>query len=135
MKFKYRLYGDSRRPVIPVIISNHGSYIQSEVLIDSGSDRCFFDQEIAEVLGIDQDHCTKQEVFGVGGKILSYYTYPVMMTVGGKSYSIEAGFMKFLGGGIVPYGFVGQKGFFENFIVRFDLRNNGIELEDTNRSK
>lgn len=36
--------------------------------------------------------------------------------------------MPYLGGGVVPYGFVGQSGFFENFIVKFDLSTKSVEL-------
>jgi hypothetical protein len=99
MIFKYRAYGDISRPVISLILSNGGSYIQHEALVDSGSDRCYFDSQIGEVLGIT-----------------------------GESYRVEVGFMPNLGGGIVPYGFVGQKGFFEHFKVLFDQKNNIVEL-------
>ena len=46
MKFKYKAYGDSLRPVIPVTLLYKKAHVDHEVLIDSGSDHCFFDAEI-----------------------------------------------------------------------------------------
>jgi len=129
MRFNYREYGDVMRPVIPVIISYHGSYFQYSVLIDSGADRCLFDSEVASALGISREGRTTREAMGVGGKISTYYMHPVTMTVGGQSYQIEAGFMDNVGGGIVPYGFVGQKGFFDKFVIIFDSSRNEVELQ------
>ena len=41
MKFKYKEYGDSLRPVIPVTLSCGEEFVSCEVLVDSGSDHCF----------------------------------------------------------------------------------------------
>jgi len=32
-------------------------------------------------------------------------------------------------GAALPYGLVGQRGFFENFIVKFDLQKEEVELK------
>jgi len=130
MKFKYREYGEAKRPVIPVILLNHGSYIRCEVLVDSGSDRCYFDADIADILGIRPEECNTSEVLGVGGKVSKYFTHPVTIVVGDTSYRVDAGFMPFLGGGVVSYGFVGQKGFFDHFVVKFNHKKNEIEVDN-----
>ena len=57
-----------------------------------------------------------------------YYSHPVTITIKDISYSIEAGFMPSVMGGIVPYGLVGQKGFFDKFVVKFNLPKNEIEV-------
>ena len=52
------------------------------------------------------------------------------MEVGGWSYKIEAGFMSRVAGNVMPFGLVGQNGFFDNFIVKFDLLKEEVELKN-----
>ena len=68
----------------------------------------------------------------MGGKASLYYLHPVTIEVGGWDFKIEAGFMPDVAGRVIPYGIVGQKGFFENFIVRFDLKKEEVELKTRN---
>lgn len=126
MKFKYKKYSPQIiRPVIPIGISYENSFIQHEVLIDSGADRCIFDAEIGKILGIDIEKGKKDFVAGLSGKSEPYYIHPVVITVGGYNFSIEAGFKH---GYIWPYSIVGQIGFFNNFITKFNYRKAEIEL-------
>ena len=103
--------------------------VDYEVLIDSGADLCLFHAEIAEILGIEVAKGKPKEVFGVGGKSSIYYLHKVKIEVGGWPYEIEAGFMPTVSGHIMRYGLAGQNGFFENFIVKFDLLKEEIELK------
>ena len=130
MRFKYKAYGDALRPVVPVTLFYKGAYVDYEVLIDSGSDHCFFDSEIGEDIGIFRNNSEIREVFGVGGKISLYYNHSVILKIGDKSFETEVGFMPNLGGNIVSYGIVGQKGFFDNFIIQFDYIKEGVELKE-----
>ena len=129
MKFKYKTYGSTPRPVIEAKLKHRENSIRYEVLVDSGADICLFDQSIGEAIGIDIKSGKVKEVFGVGGKASLYYIHPVIIEVGGWEYKIEAGFMPDVAGRVIPYGIVGQKGFFENFIVKFDLKKEEIELK------
>jgi hypothetical protein len=52
------------------------------------------------------------------------------LKIGDKSFETEVGFMPNLGGNIVSYGIVGQKGFFDNFIIQFDYIKEGVELKE-----
>ena len=121
------------RPVIPVILSYGDVFIRHDVLTDSGADRCFFDIEVGEALGIKYDSNKSGAVFGMGGKTSLYYSHPITITIGDISYPIEAGFVPSIAGGIVPYGFVGQKGFFDKFTVKFDLPKNEIEVREAKK--
>ena len=49
------------------------------------------------------------------------------VTVGGWSYDIKAGFLPNIAR--LGHGVVGQAGFFENFIVKFDHAKEEIELK------
>jgi len=130
MKFSYKKYPNSiLRPVIPIKLKNKELEIGYEVLVDSGADLCIFDAEMGEAIGVDIKKGKMREVFGVGGKASIYYLHKVSIEVGGWSYDIEAGFMLNVAGKVMQYGLVGQKGFFDIFIVKFDLLKEEIELK------
>jgi len=132
MKFSYKNYNSVFRPVIPIKLKNAEQEIGYEVLVDSGADFCVFDAEMGEVIGIDVKKGKPNEVFGVGGKVSIYYLHKVKIEVGGLDYEIEAGFMPNVSGHVMRYGLVGQKGFFENFVVKFDFKKKEIELKPVN---
>ncbi|MEN9614286.1 MAG: hypothetical protein RLZZ347_593 [Candidatus Parcubacteria bacterium] len=130
MKFQYKQYGQNTlRPVVPIRLKNGDLNIGYEVLVDSGADLCIFDAEIGEAIGIDIQSGKMKEVFGVGGKASVYYLHKLDIEVGGWSYTIDAGFMPDVAGRVMPYGLVGQKGFFDNFVVKFDLIKGEVELK------
>ena len=129
MKFKYKRYGSTLRPVMPIKLRVGDNEIGYEVLVDSGADFCIFDEEIGRAIGIDVRRGTPQQVFGIGGKASVYYLHKVIMEVGGWPYTIEAGFMPAVSGRVAQYGVVGQRGFFEAFVVKFDLAKEEIELK------
>lgn len=116
------------KPVIPVKISFLGREIKYATLIDSGADFCIFDAEVGEFLGIDIRSGVR-EIFGgiqeKGGA--SAYLHRVGINIGGWDYNITVGFSY----DIARHGFgiLGQKGFFDNFVVKFDLLKSEIELK------
>ncbi|MFA5936369.1 MAG: retropepsin-like aspartic protease [Candidatus Paceibacterota bacterium] len=133
MKFNYKRYNSEIiRPVIEIKLKSNSNVLRYEVLVDSGADFCIFSSEAGEALGIDVKKGKVREVFGVGGKASLYYLHKVNIEVGGWTYEIEAGFMPDVAGRVMPYGLVGQKGFFNNFIVKFDLLKEEIDLKVRN---
>jgi len=129
MKFNYVKFGEVLRPVVPVRVKFKDLNFRYEILIDSGADLCLFHAEVADVLGIDLTKCKKGLVTGVGGKSSEYFLHSISIEVGGWNYDMEVGFLPTIGGRSAPYGVVGQKGFFENFIVKFDLLKEEVELK------
>ena len=129
MKFDYKRYEKTLRPVIPVTLQHGENKIGYEVLVDSGADLCIFHEEIGTALGVNVRSGEKREVFGVGGKASFYYLHTITLSVGGWPYKIEAGFMPNVSGHVMGYGVVGQKGFFDLFVVKFDLLKEEIELK------
>ncbi len=128
MKFKYKKYAPNiLRPVIPIEIVHKDIAVPYEVLVDSGADICIFDAQIADILGINLKTGKKQRVAGLTGATEFYYLHPVAISVGGWEYKIEAGFLPNIGR--FGYGVVGQKGFFDIFVVKFDLIKEEIELK------
>lgn len=127
MQFQYKKFGQFLRPVIPIKIKYNDVSVGYEVLVDSGADLCIFDAEIGELLGIDIESGRKNVVGGIAGQTASYFTHQVEIEVGGWPYEIEAGFLPRVAGGF-NYGVVGQKGFFDVFVVKFDLFKRSVEL-------
>lgn len=128
MKFRYKKYAPGTlRPVIPIEIVYRDIVVPYEVLVDSGADICIFDAQIAEILGINFRGGKEQKVAGLTGVSESYYLHPMTISVGGWKYKIEAGFLPNIGR--FGYGIVGQKGFFDIFVVKFDLVKEEIELK------
>ncbi len=131
MKFDYKRYGNNvLRPVIPIKLKKGDVSIVYEVLVDSGADLCIFDAEIGEALGLDIMKGKMMAVTGVGGKSSPYYLHSIEIEVGGWPCKIEAGFMPDVSGRVMPFGLVGQNGFFDNFIIKFDLLKEEIELKN-----
>lgn len=128
MKFKYKKYGSIFRPAIEITLRGESGSVRYEALVDSGADICLFDEEVGKYIGIDVTSRKKEEVFGVGGKCSVYYVHPITIEVGGWSYKINAGFMPDVAGRVMPYGLVGQNGFFNLFTVKFDNQKQEIEL-------
>ena len=128
MKFRYKKFGEFPRPVIPIKIIYKDRSIRYEVLVDSGADICIFDADIGVILGVDVPSGTPNSVGGIAGQTVRYYTHEVTIEIGGWSYPITAGFLPGVAGSF-NYGVVGQKGFFDNFVVKFDLLKEEIELK------
>ena len=132
MKLKYQKYGPGIiRPVIPIEIIYKDQSVPYEVLIDSGADFCIFDAQIGDLLGIDILGGEKKEVWGITGVGESFYIHPVTIKVGGWPYKIKVGFLP--GIARLGYGVVGQKGFFDIFVVKFDFLKEEIELKERRR--
>lgn len=139
MKFSYRKLQLSRKsdyfgsailkPLIPLKICVGKSDINYTALIDSGADFCIFDAEIGEYLGLDI-FAGPKEVFGgiqeKGGA--EAFIHNVILEIGGWGYKTKVGFSY----DIAKHGFgiLGQKGFFDIFVVKFDLSKENIELKE-----
>jgi hypothetical protein len=128
MKFRYKKYGPGiLRPVIPIEIIYKEKSVPYEVLIDSGADFCIFDAQIGEILNIPIEEGEKFEIAGITGEKEPVYFHLLEIEVGGWRYKIKAAFLKKIG--TFGYGVVGQRGFFDIFVVKFDLLKEEIELK------
>lgn len=128
MEFRYRRFGGIARPVITVNLQWRSKSVRYDVLVDSGADECMFDAATAEYLGIDLQQGEMRKATGVGGQTVVYFVHPIDIHIGEKVYTVEAGFIS-RPGGPYEYGAVGQKGFFDKFLVKFDLLKEEIELK------
>jgi len=132
MKFRYKKYGPNLlRPVIPVEIINKetGASVRYEALIDSGADTCIFDAEISDILGFESSKCKMGKVTGITGTVETIFSCPIILKVGGAiAYETIANFLVSIAKN--GYGVVGQQGFFDKFVVKFDLPSGDIEIKE-----
>ncbi len=129
MKFEYKAYGNGvLRPVIPIQVIHKETVIFYEVLIDSGADANIFSYEIADIFGIDITKGEKGKIAGITGESKELYFHYLDLRIGGQLFkNVRVGFLEEMGQ--YAYGVLGQKGFFDIFIVKFDLIKKAIELK------
>ena len=138
MKFRYvkfplqqrsDFFGNSiLKPIIPIKISHKTTAVKYAVLIDSGADFCIFDAKIGEYLGLAIKSGIRETFGGIqeaGGA--EAFLHEITINIGGWDYKTTIGFSY----DIASHGFgiLGQKGFFDIFVVKFDLLKKEIELK------
>ena len=111
------------RPYIQVKLTGSKDYRIGYALIDSGADRCLFNIEIAEKLGLDLVEAPEELFSGIEGGSLKVKLHKVKIQIVGMGEEIEvtAGFVKSSG----VTAILGQDGFFDNFRIKFE-RDHGI---------
>ncbi|MEW6616556.1 MAG: hypothetical protein AB1401_13960 [Thermodesulfobacteriota bacterium] len=113
------------RPVIPIKLFLDNRVITFDSLVDSGADECTFPAWIAKTLGHNV-YKGKQKIFsGIGGSVLAYLhkTHLILNEielVADVYYSHEWDDM--------PFGLLGQAGFFSDFEICFNYREKEISL-------
>ena len=139
MKFRYfkfplpeksEFFGASiLRPIIPLDVTVGDITVAYAALIDSGADFCIFDSGFGEILGIDVQSGKRIQFGGVQANMPSQaYLHEITISIGGSRHKILAGFSYDIASH--GYGLLGQKGFFDKFIVKFDLLKEEIELKE-----
>jgi hypothetical protein len=116
----------ANRPVIPVTLINGDSKITNLAIIDSGADLCIFHAEIGEQTGIDIESGKLQTFSGITREQLTAYFHNIKIGIGGYNYDCYVGFSRDLVN--MPYGLLGQVGFFNLFNVTFNYEKERIEL-------
>lgn len=108
------------RPIIPVILEHKDEKVGYRALIDSGADYNIFHAVVAEILGLNIKKGKKENFGGISGGQLTAYFHFVNIKIGGWKYKLYCGFSY----DIPPFGYgvLGQKGFFNLFVVKFDLK-------------
>ncbi len=141
MNFKYRKFPldplrnpdfkrkSSLRPVIQIDFEKFGY----TVLIDSGADFCVFHAEIGEKLGLDVLKGDGLTFYGTSGQAQKAYFHNISFKIGGHLHNAYVGFsyeMKSL-----AYGILGQDGFFNKWVVKFEYSKENIEIKEIFKPK
>ena len=120
------------RPVIPIQLIRGEKRVKYLALIDSGADVCIFHADIGEVIGITVESGKLLSFCGITGEQLMAYFHDIKLEVGGYEFDCYAGFSRDLGN--MPYGILGQLGFFSLFKVLFDYNKERVELKLKNNA-
>lgn len=124
--FSYKGIGGTIRPIVPISLQKKTITHRLMVLVDSGADICIFWGEIGELLGIDVRSGQEHQFGGIGSqKPQIGYWHKVGITVGHTTINADVVFSYDLSDGLA---IVGQKGFFERFIIKFDYQKRSVVL-------
>ncbi len=115
------------RPVIPIQLIRGEKRVRYLTIIDSGADLCIFHAEIGELLGITVESGKLLQFSGISSQQLTAYFHGVKIEVGGYEFDCYAGFSRDLGN--LPYGLLGQLGFFNLFDIHFDYSRERVKLK------
>jgi hypothetical protein len=131
MNFRYLRYHEPggpliRVPVLPIRLTRNHKHADLFALVDSGSDVCMFHSSIARILGIEMKTDSPEEIYGISDQPITVYFHQVHLTVIGlSSVDIRVGFTDAAG---VAQGVVGQRGFFDNYLIKFERYRDQIEV-------
>ncbi len=119
------------RPVIPIRLIKGTKDVRYHAIIDSGADLCIFHAQIGEVIGIAIESGKLLTFTGISKMQLTAYFHDLEIEVGGHGFSCYAGFSRDIDN--MPYGLLGQVGFFDLFNVIFDYEKQRLELKLKNK--
>lgn len=95
-------------------------------LVDSGADVCLFPRGIADLLDIQIRKGERIDIAGIGGTRTPFYFHEIELFLGQFHIKTKAGFS--LNDNIGVGAILGQKGFFEHFVVSYDYKNKFLEI-------
>ena len=114
------------RPVIAVRLSLKNKIIVFDGLIDSGADECTFPGWVMKTLGKDV-HTGKQRIFkGIGGSVLAYL-HETRIEIMGNPFTANVYYSHEWDD--MPFGLLGQAGFFSHFDIQFNYQEKLVTLK------
>lgn len=133
MRFRYTEVRNNQDPSRPfprpyLIVRLHQEERHKDViaLVDSGADLCLFHSDIGRMLGIDIEAAPQLAFEGVSGARELAYLHRINLEVRGlNTISLNVGFTNSMA---VGTGLLGQRGFFEQFSVSFQLKEEFFEI-------
>ena len=109
------------RPVIPVKLSFKDKIITFDGLIDSGAGDCTFPAWIAKALGHNLYKGVKRVFKGIGGSVVAYQHKTYLGLPNGVRYCANIYYSHRWDE--MPFGLLGQEGFFSRFNISFNYKN------------
>jgi len=116
------------RSVIPIQLINGANRVRHLALIDSGADFCVFHASLGEVIGLAIESGKLDHFGGISGQQqLEAYFHSIQIGIGGYEFNCWAGFSREIEH--LPYGVLGQVGFFSLFDIHFDYNRGRVKLK------
>lgn len=115
------------RPIIPISIqtNNSGRKVRYEALIDSGADFNLLPMGLIEILNVGSKNLKSIYFTGVSGETIRGLIANIKISLGDNGFITNVVFAEISG----AVGILGQYGFFDKFIVKFDFGKEEIEVE------
>jgi hypothetical protein len=115
-----------QRPYLIVRLFNGDRHKDVISLVDSGADVCLFHSDIGRMIGIEIEAAPELAFQGVSGAREVAYLHRVDLVVRGlSSITLEVGFTNSI---VAGTGLLGQRGFFEQFEINFQLNEKCFEV-------
>ena len=114
------------RPVIPVKLCLDKEEITFDGLIDSGADECTFPGWIAKTLGHNVDRGEKKTFEGIGGSVTAYL-HKTQLKLINTTFPLDVYYSHEWDD--MPFGLLGQAGFFAVFDTFFSYRHKMVILK------
>jgi len=115
-----------QRPYLVVRLFNGERHKDVISLVDSGADVCLFHSDVGRMLGVEIEAAPELAFQGVSGVREVAYLHRVNLEVRGLSpITLDVGFTNSVAAGT---GLLGQRGFFEQFQINFDLSEKFFEI-------
>ena len=120
-----------RRPMITIEIFGPKESKEFDALIDSGADQALFNEEIAELLGIDLLKAKPVKLTGISGQLDGRRLENIKIKVKnfGETIEIPICFVKSPTVGVL----LGQEGFFDKYRIKFEKDHNSFEISTTKK--
>lgn len=114
------------RPYLIVRLVNGDKHKDVISLVDSGADVCLFHSDIGVMLGIDIQAAPRLAFQGISGVREVAYLHRIDLVVRGlDSITLDVGFTSSMA---VGTGLLGQRSFFEQFQIGFELSQRVFEV-------
>ena len=129
MQFPTLIRQNLDRPIIAVTIHGpHGLSLQTDALIDTGSDVTLFSSDVAHRLKIDLTGLPELPVMTAVGPIATYQPFELTLEIRRPPEVVRwKGRVGFLPRPM-SLGILGTKGFFEFFDMNYSHRNRRVEI-------
>lgn len=114
------------RPLIDIALVHTGGSANVRVLVDSGSPYNLIDFPFSRRIGVDLDEDEWEPITIAGGTRRAVFATVSLVLPDFDPIRVPVGFIR---DWEWPYGIVGQRGFFDQFLVTFDRPNLRFGLE------
>ena len=130
MQFPYKeLAADFLAPFVVLNLNGARGWIGFEAYVDSGASVSIFQDERAEILGVDYRQ-GKEILVKVGdGGLIEVFVHQLPVELAGERFTADIGFSAQLG---IGFNLLGRRSFFDHFRVCFDDQNRKLDLSPHN---
>ncbi len=126
IKFPYKSYKGELYPIINILMEGPNGLLETEAYVDSGASTSIFLTTIASDLGIDYSKGKiTYSMVGDGG-FIPVYLHRITIKLGQVKFRATIGFSSHLG---ADFNLIGQKDFFDRFIVTFNKKVGNISFQ------